>query len=82
MPLPLLLPQVHPNMNAVLVTTETTTPAYYRGKDRHRIVTNVLFRMGGAAVLFSNKPSWGDRVKYELQYNGRVHVGAGDEAYR
>ena len=29
-------PQAHPNANAVFVTTEVTTPAYYGGRDRHR----------------------------------------------
>ena len=38
------MPQTHPNSNALLVCNETTTPALYRGKDKHRLVTNVLFR--------------------------------------
>ena len=28
--------QAYPNSNAVFVTTEVTTPAYYAGTDRHR----------------------------------------------
>lgn len=36
-------------------------------------VTNMLFRMGAAAVLLSNKKSWGDRAKYSL-VRRRVHV--------
>ncbi|KXZ47805.1 hypothetical protein GPECTOR_32g417 [Gonium pectorale] len=47
----------HPNANALFVTTETTTPAYYRGNERHRLVTNLLFRMGAAAMLLTNKRS-------------------------
>eukprot|EP00983_Pelagomonas_calceolata_P037738 1136484-Pelagomonas_calceolata.AAC.5 len=29
--------QAHPNANAVFVTTETTTPAFYAGHDKHRM---------------------------------------------
>lgn len=36
--------QSRPNCNAILLTTEITTPAYYKGKDKHRQVTNMLFR--------------------------------------
>ncbi|KAF5841900.1 FAE1/Type III polyketide synthase-like protein-domain-containing protein [Dunaliella salina] len=59
--------QAHPNANAVFVTTETTTPAFYAGHDKHRMVTNILFRMGAAAVLLSNKSKfWDGRAKYQL----------------
>ena len=36
--------KAHPGANAVLVATETVTPACYRGFDKHRLVTNVIFR--------------------------------------
>jgi 3-ketoacyl-CoA synthase len=51
--------QAHPNSNAVLLTTETTTPAYYPGRDKHRQITNLLFRCAGSqhilpiSLLFS-----------------------------
>lgn len=38
--------QARPNANAILLTTEITTPAYYKGKDKHRQVTNMIFRTG------------------------------------
>jgi len=41
--------QARPNSNAILLTTEVTTPAYYKGKDKHRQVTNMIFRTGVAA---------------------------------
>ncbi len=31
--------QAHPNSNAVLLTTETVTPCYYKGHDKHRMVS-------------------------------------------
>ena len=76
------LTQAHPNSNAILVTTETTTPAYYPGKDRSRLVANMLFRMGGCAVLFSNKACMASKAKYELQTGIRIHQGYRDEAFR
>ena len=66
----------------MFLTTEVTTPAYYPGTDKHRLVTNMLFRMGAAAMLFSNKPAMGRRAKYDLVYNHRTHIAASDEAYR
>ena len=36
--------QAHPNKNCVLVCNETLTPAFYKGKDKNRLVTNMLFR--------------------------------------
>lgn len=73
--------KAHPNSNAILVTTETTTPAYYTGTERSRLVTNCLFRMGAAAVLFSNKTSMIPRAKYELKSTIRIHQGYRDEAF-
>jgi len=76
------LPQARPNSNALLVTTEVTTPALYRGRDKHRQVTNMIFRMGAAAVLFSNKRPLVAKAKYRLLHNVRVHIGSRDAAYR
>ncbi|KAG1679934.1 hypothetical protein FOA52_006998 [Chlamydomonas sp. UWO 241] len=73
--------QAHPNANVLFVTTEVTSNAFYAGMDRARQVTNLLFRMGACAVLFSNNASWGSRIKYQLRYNQRVHIGASDAAY-
>ncbi|KAG2493794.1 hypothetical protein HYH03_008014 [Edaphochlamys debaryana] len=73
--------KARPNCNALFVTTEATTPAYYRGTDRPRLVTNLLFRTGAAAVLLSNRRRMGARAKYALHQCVRVHTGARDEAY-
>lgn len=40
-----------------------------------------LIRMGGAASMFSNKPSMRPRAKYELVAASRVCMAADDEAY-
>eukprot|EP00955_Chlamydomonas_euryale_P116268 366406-Chlamydomonas_euryale.AAC.31 len=72
----------HPDSNLLFVTTEVVTPAFYPGRDRARMVTNLLFRMGAAACLFSNNSSWGQRVKYKLLFNERVHIGQNESAYK
>ncbi|EFJ44710.1 hypothetical protein VOLCADRAFT_95052 [Volvox carteri f. nagariensis] len=80
----------HPNSNALFITTEITTPAYYWGVERHRLVTNLLFRMGAAAMLLTNKASLarptgrgaqGRGAKYQLLRRVRVHSGQNDEAF-
>ena len=73
--------KAHPNSIAMLCTTETTTPAFYTGTERSRLVTNLLFRMGGAAMLFTNKPSSRLQPKYQLRTAIRVHQGIRDTAY-
>lgn len=45
------------------------------------MVANVIFRMGGAAALLSNRRAWSGRAKYELLHNVRTHIGADDGAY-
>ncbi|KAK8522455.1 hypothetical protein V6N13_115422 [Hibiscus sabdariffa] len=74
--------QVHPNSNAVVVSTEIITPNYYQGKERAMLLPNCLFRMGGAAILLSNRSSDRWRAKYRLVHVVRTHKGADNKAYR
>ncbi|XP_022977495.1 3-ketoacyl-CoA synthase 6 [Cucurbita maxima] len=74
--------QVHPNSNAVVVSTEIITPNYYKGNERAMLLPNCLFRMGGAAILLSNRRSERHRAKYRLVHVVRTHKGADDKAYR
>ncbi|KAL3510792.1 hypothetical protein ACH5RR_030193 [Cinchona calisaya] len=74
--------QVYPNLNAVVVSTEIITPNYYRGKERSMLLPNCLFRMGGAAILLSNRRSDSRRAKYRLLHLVRTHKGADDKAYK
>ncbi|GAB2299972.1 separase/separin [Dionaea muscipula] len=74
--------QIHPNSNAVVVSTEIITPNYYRGKERAMLVPNCLFRMGCVAILLSNKRRLAHRAKYRLLHVVRTHRGADDKAYR
>lgn len=46
------------------------------------LISNTLFRVGGAAILLTNKLSDRQRCKYELEHVVRVHLGADDMAYK
>ena len=74
--------QFHPNSNAVIVSTEILTPNYYQGNERAMLLPNCLFRMGGAAILLTNRSSERRRAKYRLVNVVRTHKGADDKAYR
>ncbi|CAA2980897.1 3-ketoacyl- synthase 6 [Olea europaea subsp. europaea] len=74
--------QVHPNSNALVVSTEIITPNYYQGSERAMLLPNCLFRMGGAAILLSNKRGDRNRAKYKLVHVVRTHKGADDKAYK
>jgi len=54
---------------------------WYLGDDRSMLIPNTLFRMGGAAMILTNRLTEYARAKYELQHVVRVHLGADDMAY-
>nr|XP_016461286.1 PREDICTED: 3-ketoacyl-CoA synthase 6-like [Nicotiana tabacum] len=74
--------QVHPNSNALVVSTEIITPNYYKGSERAMLLPNCLFRMGGAAILLSSKRRDRYRAKYRLMHVVRTHKGADDKAFK
>ena len=45
------------------------------------LMSNTLFRMGGAAVLLTNKPREAGRSKYRLLHTIRTHRGADNDSY-
>ncbi|CAI0449028.1 unnamed protein product [Linum tenue] len=71
---------VHPNAFALVVSTENIGAHWYQGKDRSFMLSNVLFRTGGASVLLTNDPSWKDRAILNLVASARTHLSS-DEAY-
>uniref|UniRef100_A0A804LE32 FAE domain-containing protein n=1 Tax=Zea mays TaxID=4577 RepID=A0A804LE32_MAIZE len=74
--------QVHPETYALVVSTENITLNAYLGNHRPMLVTNTLFRMGGAAVLLSNRRADRARARYRLVHTVRTHRGgASDESY-
>ena len=46
------------------------------------MITNALFRAGGAAALFTNRRDLKSRAKYRLLHQERVHTGASDVAFK
>ncbi|RLN13679.1 hypothetical protein C2845_PM09G06750 [Panicum miliaceum] len=63
---------------ALVVSTEILTGNYYAGKKRSMQLTNVLFRMGGAAMLLSTSRT---NARFELTRIVRKSTGAQDSAY-
>lgn len=64
------------------MTVEVCTAGTYVGRDKARLLPNIIFRMGAAAVLLSNKPSMARCAKYELVHNVRVCSARREAAYR
>ncbi|KAI3790765.1 hypothetical protein L2E82_04054 [Cichorium intybus] len=73
--------QVQPNSYALVVSMENITLNWYFGNNRSMLVSNCLFRMGGAAILLSNRSSDRRRSKYQLIHTVRTHKGADDKCY-
>jgi len=73
--------QTHPGSYALVISTENITLNWYSGNDRSKLVSNCLFRMGGAAVLLSNRRADRRRAKYELVHTVRTHKGADDRCF-
>ncbi|XP_040998103.1 3-ketoacyl-CoA synthase 1-like [Juglans microcarpa x Juglans regia] len=71
----------NPNTYALVVSTENITLNWYFGNDRSMLLSNCIFRMGGAAVLLSNRSRDRGRSKYKLVHTVRTHKGADDEDY-
>ncbi|KHG09877.1 3-ketoacyl-CoA synthase 4 -like protein [Gossypium arboreum] len=61
--------RVHRNNYAVVFSTENMTQNWYSGTEKSMSISNCLFRLGGSAVLLSNKSADRWRSKYKL-----VHV--------
>ncbi|GFQ03588.1 3-ketoacyl-coa synthase 11 [Phtheirospermum japonicum] len=73
--------QVHPNTYALVISMENITLNWYFGNERSMLVSNCLFRMGGAAILLSNKRSDYWRAKYRLVHTVRTHKGSDDKCF-
>ncbi|XP_059459621.1 3-ketoacyl-CoA synthase 11-like [Corylus avellana] len=73
--------QVQPNSYALVISMENITLNWYFGNERSMLVSNCLFRMGGAAILLSNKWSDRRRSKYRLVHTVRTHKGADDKCF-
>ncbi|KAG5567524.1 hypothetical protein RHGRI_002909 [Rhododendron griersonianum] len=73
--------QVHRDCYALVVTTESITQNCYAGNDRSKFLINCLFRLGGAAVLLSSRPSDQHSAKYQLVHTVHTHTAEFDKSY-
>ncbi|KAL8159990.1 hypothetical protein V2J09_001527 [Rumex salicifolius] len=74
--------RANPNSLALVFSTENITLNWYFGNDRSMLLCNCIFRMGGAAVLLSNRAADRRRSKYELVHTVRTHKGADEHSYK
>lgn len=73
--------QLTPSARALVFSTENITQNWHFGNTRSMLIANCLFRLGGAAILLSNKRRDYWRAKYELKHLVRTHTGATDSAF-
>ncbi|CAI0444415.1 unnamed protein product [Linum tenue] len=73
--------QVNPNSYALVISMENITLNWYFGNDKSMLLSNCLFRMGGAAILLSNKSSERRRAKYSLVHTVRTNKGSDDKCF-
>ncbi|KAJ4822185.1 3-ketoacyl-CoA synthase 7 [Turnera subulata] len=73
--------KVHKNSLALVLSMEAMTPCGYEGKVKSMLVANTIFRMGGAAILLSNKKQDRYRARYKLQHLVRTHLGSDNESF-
>ena len=76
--------QLRPGSLCLVLATETITQSIYCGAEPSMLISNALFRCGGAALLLSNRPSerWlRGRARCSLRWTARTHCAADDAAY-
>lgn len=73
--------KARPNSYALVFSTENITQNWYFGNDKSMLLCNCIFRMGGAAVLLSNKSKDRGVAKYELVHTVRTHKGSDENSY-
>ncbi|KAI3880683.1 hypothetical protein MKX03_008094 [Papaver bracteatum] len=74
--------QVHRNTYAIVVSTENIQQGAYLGTKKSMVISNCLFRIGGAAILLSNRSQDKQRAKYQLVHIVRTHFGSDDKAFK
>ncbi|KAL7602344.1 hypothetical protein Lser_V15G27167 [Lactuca serriola] len=73
--------QVHHDSYALVMTTEGVTENCYVGDDRSKLLSNGIFRVGGAAILLSNRPSDHRNCKYKLLHTVHTNISSSDLSY-
>ncbi|KAJ1258871.1 hypothetical protein BS78_10G108800 [Paspalum vaginatum] len=65
--------------HALVVSTEIVSLHFYSGRNFSMLLPNILFRMGGAAVLFSTSRS---KSRFKLMHTVRTITAAQDKSYQ
>ncbi|XP_057432810.1 probable 3-ketoacyl-CoA synthase 21 [Lotus japonicus] len=73
--------RVHQNSLALIASTETLSLNWYTGKVPSMLLTNCLFRMGGAAILMSSRRQDKHKAKYELKHTVRTINAHDDQSH-
>ncbi|XP_021813851.1 3-ketoacyl-CoA synthase 19-like [Prunus avium] len=73
--------KTYKNVHAVVVSTESLGPNWYRGKVKPMILANCLYRSGGCSMLFTNNKALKHRALLKLECIVRTHFGSSDEGY-
>ncbi|KAL3812904.1 hypothetical protein ACJIZ3_014172 [Penstemon smallii] len=73
--------RVHRNSLALIVSTEMLNMNWYAGKNRSMLLTNCLFKLGGAAILMSSRDQDKKKAKYVLQHMVRTNIATDDQSY-
>ncbi|KAL7602340.1 3-ketoacyl-CoA synthase 20 [Lactuca sativa] len=63
------------------MSTEGITENSYLGDNRSMMITNGLFRVGGAAILLSNRPSDHHNCKYKLLHTVHTNASSSNPSY-
>jgi 3-ketoacyl-CoA synthase len=67
------------NAHALVVSTEIISLFFYSGRSRAMLLPNVLFRIGGAAMLLSTSRSMS---RFKLMHTVRTTTAAQDKSYQ
>ena len=67
-----------PNSTALIISTENLTQNLYLGNDRGFLLQNTLFRVGGAAMILSNKWTDAFRAQFKLLHVVRTQYVSED----
>ncbi|KAJ9547746.1 hypothetical protein OSB04_020289 [Centaurea solstitialis] len=73
--------KVHRNSYAMIVSTESITENCYTGTDRSKFLINCIFRVGGAAILLSNRRADRQTAKYRLLHTVHTNTSSSDRFY-
>ncbi|EDR26861.1 3-ketoacyl-CoA synthase, putative [Entamoeba dispar SAW760] len=69
------------NINILVYSTECITRGWYPGQEKGRLLSDTLFRMGGAAILLSNKSKYSSTAPYKLVTSVRINHQKYDDSY-